>query len=83
MDYPVDAVIPRLVAALEIAPSAVLVAEPAAGKTTRVPLKLVDCAWLKGRSIIMLEPRRLTARAAAHRMAEMLGEQIGETVGYT
>ncbi|MGH6855471.1 MAG: ATP-dependent helicase HrpB, partial [Aestuariivirga sp.] len=83
MDYPVDAVIPRLVAALEIAPSAVLVAEPAAGKTTRVPLKLVDCAWLKGRSIIMLEPRRLTARAAAHRMAEMLGEQIGETVDYT
>ena len=83
MDYPVDAVIPQLSAALALGPAVVLVAEPGAGKTTRVPLKLLDAAWLKGESILMLEPRRLAARAAAHRMAETVGEAIGETVGYT
>ena len=82
MDFPVDAIIPQLSAALANGPAALLVAEPGAGKTTRVPLKLLDAAWLKGQKIVMLEPRRLAARAAARRMAETLGEEIGETVGY-
>jgi ATP-dependent helicase HrpB len=61
----------------------VLVAEPGAGKTTRVPLALMGEAWLQGKKIVMLEPRRLAARAAAKRMADTLGETVGETVGYT
>jgi ATP-dependent helicase HrpB len=83
MDFPVDLVIPALKAALAEKPCAVLVAEPGAGKTTRVPLALKDEAWLSGKRIVMLEPRRLAARAAAKRMAETLGETVGETVGYT
>jgi ATP-dependent helicase HrpB len=83
MDFPVDQIIPRLSDALARGPSALLVAEPGAGKTTRVPLKLLDAAWLKGQKILMLEPRRLAARNAAHRMAETLGEEVGDTVGYT
>jgi ATP-dependent helicase HrpB len=83
MEFPVDAVVPRLKGALSAGYAAVLVAEPGAGKTTRVPLALLDEDWLAGRRIVMLEPRRLAARAAAHRMAETLGEEIGETVGYT
>ncbi|WP_395661092.1 ATP-dependent helicase HrpB [Aestuariivirga sp.] len=83
MDFPVDQIIPRLSDALGSGPAALLVAEPGAGKTTRVPLKLLDQAWLKGQKIVMLEPRRLAARNAAHRMAETLGEEVGETVGYT
>ncbi len=82
MDFPVDAVIPQLSEALAHGPAALLVAEPGAGKTTRVPLKLLDQAWLKGQKIVMLEPRRLAARNAAHRMAETLGDEIGGTVGY-
>jgi len=61
---------------------AVLVAPPGAGKTTLVPLRLIDEPWIAGRRIIMLEPRRLAARAAAQRMAHMLGEKPGDTVGY-
>jgi ATP-dependent helicase HrpB len=83
MDFPVDQIIPRLSDALGSGPAALLVAEPGAGKTTRVPLKLLDATWLKGQKIVMLEPRRLAARNAAHRMAETLGEEVGETVGYT
>lgn len=83
MDFPVDQIIPALSGALGNGPAALLVAEPGAGKTTRVPLKLLDAAWLKGQKIVMLEPRRLAARNAAHRMAETLGEEVGETVGYT
>jgi ATP-dependent helicase HrpB len=79
---PVDEALPRLKAALAERNAAVLVAPPGAGKTTRVPLALLDAPWLKGRKIIMQEPRRLAARAAAHRMAMTLGEQVGETVGY-
>ncbi|HEY0720165.1 MAG TPA: DEAD/DEAH box helicase, partial [Gammaproteobacteria bacterium] len=60
----------------------VLQAPPGAGKTTRVPLALLDAAWLAGRSIIILEPRRLAARAAATRMADELSETPGQTVGY-
>ena len=58
-----------------------LVAPPGAGKTTRVPLVLADEAWAQGKKIIVLEPRRLAARAAAERMAATLGEKVGETVG--
>jgi ATP-dependent RNA helicase HrpB len=79
---PVDEALPRLKAALAERNAAVLVAPPGAGKTTRVPLALLDASWLKGRKIIMQEPRRLAARAAARRMAATLGEQVGKTVGY-
>ena len=78
-DLPIEPLLPEL---RETLPSAVLQAPPGAGKTTRVPLALLDAAWLAGRKIIMLEPRRLAARAAAKRMAEMLGEKVGETIGY-
>jgi ATP-dependent helicase HrpB len=78
---PIDLVLPRLTAALAAANCAVLVAPPGAGKTTRVPLVLLDEAWAKDKKILVLEPRRLAARAAASRMAATLGEQVGETVG--
>lgn len=83
MDFPVDQIIPQLSEALGSGPAALLVAEPGAGKTTRVPLKLLDAPWLGTKKIVMLEPRRLAARNAAHRMAETLGEEVGGTVGYT
>ena len=79
---PVDEALPRLKEALDGRTAAVLVAPPGAGKTTRVPLALLDAPWLEGRKIVMQEPRRLAARAAARRMAATLGEQVGETVGY-
>jgi ATP-dependent helicase HrpB len=79
---PVDEALPRLKAALERRNAAVLVAPPGAGKTTRVPLALLDAPWLGHAKIVMQEPRRLAARAAARRMAATLGEQVGETVGY-
>ena len=79
---PIDEVIASLKAALEAGSRAVLVAPPGAGKTTVVPLALRDEAWLGGQKIVVLEPRRLAARAAARRMASMLGEHPGETVGY-
>ena len=60
----------------------VLVAPPGAGKTTMVPLALRDAPWLAGQKIIMLEPRRLAARAAATRMAYLIGEPVGQSVGY-
>ncbi|GEP06234.1 ATP-dependent helicase HrpB [Methylobacterium oxalidis] len=78
---PIDAVLPDLTAALRGRSAAVLVAPPGAGKTTRVPLALLDEAWLAGRKIVLLEPRRLAARGAAERMAASLGERVGETVG--
>jgi ATP-dependent helicase HrpB len=79
---PVDQALPRLKAVLLERTAAVLVAPPGAGKTTRVPLALLDAPWLGGRKIVMQEPRRLAARAAARRMAATLGEPVGETVGY-
>ncbi len=79
---PVDAVLPRLVGALAEAPSAVLVAPPGAGKTTRAPLALADAPWLApGHTIVMLEPRRVAARAAARRLAAAFGERVGGAVG--
>ncbi|MEK0082201.1 ATP-dependent helicase HrpB [Benzoatithermus flavus] len=79
---PVEEAIPRLRAALAAHAAAVLEAPPGAGKTTLVPLRLLDEPWLAGRRILVLEPRRLAARGAAARMAELLGEEPGETVGY-
>ncbi len=78
---PIDAVIDDLRTALSTSSSAVLVAPPGAGKTTRVPLALIDEPWVGGGKILILEPRRLAARAAAARMAQTLGEDIGGTVG--
>src|SRR5829696_3549454 len=77
---PIDAALPELAAALRARASAVLVAPPGAGKTTRVPLALLDEPWTDGK-LILLEPRRLAARAAADRMARSLGEEVGDTVG--
>lgn len=79
---PIDAVLDDLSRTLEAHNAAVLVAPPGAGKTTRVPLALLDAAWAKGKKIIVLEPRRIAARASADRMAKSLGERAGETVGY-
>lgn len=62
--------------------NAVLIAPPGAGKTTRVPLALIEESWLSGRKILMLEPRRMAARNSAHYMSRALGEQVGVTVGY-
>src|SRR5579863_1045227 len=78
---PIDAALPELTAALRARNVAVLVAPPGAGKTTRVPLVLGGEPWVAGRRILVLEPRRIAARAAATRMAATLGETIGETVG--
>jgi len=78
---PIDDALPRLTAALAANNCAVLVAPPGAGKTTRVPLVLLDEAWATNKKILVLEPRRLAARAAAARMAWTLGEQVGDTVG--
>ncbi len=79
---PIHDVLPELKTALRERPEAVLQAPTGAGKTTRVPLALLDEPWLAGDRIIMLEPRRLAARAAARRMAQTLGERAGQTVGY-
>src|ERR1700721_541791 len=79
---PIGAVLPELKAALDKTGAAVLEAPPGAGKTTLVPLALLDAPWLAGQKLVMLEPRRLAARAAARRMAQMLGEEVGETVGF-
>ncbi|XID95952.1 ATP-dependent helicase HrpB [Paenibacillaceae bacterium WGS1546] len=79
---PIDEVLPELKKALAGHRNAVLVAAPGAGKTTRVPLALLGEAWLGGRKIVMLEPRRLAARSSAAFMARELGERVGDTVGY-
>ena len=82
ISLPIDDVLPALREALATRHEAVLEAPPGAGKTTRVPLALLNEPWLAGQTILMLEPRRLAARAAAERLASELGEKVGETVGY-
>ena len=78
---PIDDVLDGLRRTLRASNAAVLVAPPGAGKTTRVPLALLDEPWIAGGKIIILEPRRLAARGAAERMAKTLSEQVGDTVG--
>jgi ATP-dependent helicase HrpB len=79
---PIDAVLDELARTLAGNNAAVLVAPPGAGKTTRVPLALLDEPWANSKKIIVLEPRRIAARASAERMAHTIGERVGETVGY-
>ena len=78
---PIDSVLPQVIDALRARGRVVLQAPPGAGKTTRVPLAMLEAGIVEGR-ILMLEPRRLAARAAAERMAATLGEPVGQTVGY-
>ncbi|MBO1075093.1 ATP-dependent helicase HrpB [Roseomonas marmotae] len=80
-ELPVTEALPRLAEALRAGSNAVLVAPPGAGKTTLVPLVLRDEPWAGGQKILVLEPRRVAARAAARRMASLLGEELGQTVG--
>ena len=80
-NLPINEAIPSLIDALRARKRAVLQAPPGAGKTTVVPLAMLE-AGLTGGKILMLEPRRLAARAAAERMADTLGETVGQTVGY-
>ncbi|WNR42147.1 ATP-dependent helicase HrpB [Paenibacillus roseipurpureus] len=79
---PIAEVLPQLHATLQERNCAILVAQPGAGKTTQVPLALMNASWLQGRKILMLEPRRLAARAAARYMAKLLGEEVGQSIGY-
>ena len=81
-DFPIQSLLPAIRASLQDHARLVLEAPPGAGKTTQVPLALLDADWLRGRKIVMLEPRRVAARAAAGFMAKQLGEAVGETVGY-
>lgn len=81
-ELPIEPLIPEIRAALESAPNLVLEAPPGAGKTTLVPLALLEAGWAGRSKIIVLEPRRLAARGAAHRMSSLLGKAVGETVGY-
>jgi ATP-dependent helicase HrpB len=78
---PIDEVLPQIEAALSRARNLVVVAPPGAGKSTRAPLVLLGAEWARSRKIILLEPRRLAARAVANRMAASLGEELGETIG--
>ena len=80
-DLPIETVLPEVQEAMATAGIAVLAAPPGAGKTTRVPLALLSAPWLQERRILLLEPRRIAARAAAARMANALGEEVGDTVG--
>jgi ATP-dependent helicase HrpB len=82
ISLPIDDALPALRAALSTNAAAVLQAPPGAGKSTRVPLALLDEAWLGANKIVMLEPRRLAARAVATRMSQVLGETVGTTVGF-
>ena len=79
---PVHEALPELKAALAASNAAVLVAPPGAGKTTVVPLELLAEPWAARGKVVLLEPRRLAARAAAERMAATLGERVGDTVGF-
>lgn len=82
LTFPITELLASICEAMAAHPRLVLEAPPGAGKTTQVPLALLDAPWLQGRRILMLEPRRIAARAAAQFMAQQLGEAVGETVGY-
>jgi len=82
LNLPINHVLPQVKQALSSHNRLVLQAPPGAGKTTALPLALLDEGWLEGKKIIMLEPRRLAVRSCAARMAELLGEKVGESVGY-
>lgn len=82
LQLPIDPLLPQIADTLATRHELILVAEPGAGKTTRVPLALLDQPWLQGQKIIVLEPRRLAAKAAAIRLAQQLGEPVGKQVGY-
>jgi ATP-dependent helicase HrpB len=82
MSPPIDLVLPDLLAALGRAAAVVLQAPPGAGKTTRVPLALLEQPWLAGQKLLMLEPRRIAARSSALFMARQIGEEVGQTIGY-
>jgi ATP-dependent helicase HrpB len=81
-ELPISPLLPAIADTLACAPAAVIEAPPGAGKTTLVPLALLNEPWAKGKKILMLEPRRIAARAAAARMADLRGEHVGETIGY-
>ena len=80
--FPVESIIPHIRASLEANRDVVLRAPPGSGKTTCVPPALLDCAFLRGKKILMLEPRRLAARSCAAYIARRMGERVGETVGF-
>ncbi|HZZ16195.1 MAG TPA: DEAD/DEAH box helicase, partial [Candidatus Sulfotelmatobacter sp.] len=79
---PINEALPALTDTLVTHPRALLQAPPGAGKSTIVPLTLLDADWLGGKKVLMLEPRRIAARAVASRMSQLLGESVGRTVGY-
>lgn len=81
-NLPIEQILPEFCNTLERRRSVLLTAEPGAGKTTRVPLALLEAGWMEEQKLLLLEPRRLAARAAAHYMARLLSEQVGMTVGY-
>ena len=78
---PIDSVLPELRSQLFTHTSVVLSADPGAGKTTRVPIALLDAAWLGDQKVVMLEPRRLAAQRAAEYMSSQLQERVGNTIG--
>ncbi|MDQ0915271.1 ATP-dependent helicase HrpB [Paenibacillus sp. V4I5] len=79
---PIESILPQLKDVLRTNPCAILVAQPGAGKTTQVPLAILQESWLQNQKILMLEPRRLAARAAARYMSKLRGEEVGQTIGY-
>src|SRR5688572_1643183 len=80
---PIDDVLPKVRKSLSEQPNLVLAAPTGAGKTTRIPPFLADQGWANGKSIVVLEPRRIAARAAAARIAEERGARLGDEVGYS
>lgn len=82
LNYPVTEILPQLRQKLVSGNTVILQAPPGAGKSTIVPLEVINEPWLSGKKIIMLQPRRLAARSVAARMAELLNEKLGETIGY-
>ena len=81
-NFPINEIIPDLKTKLEKEPVIILQAPPGAGKSTILPLEIMNEKWLAGKKIIMLEPRRLATRSVATRMASLLNESVGETIGY-